>query len=99
MTTTHITTIDVPADAAVDDRTLEILERRRSFSDHRRGWLVRRMLLVADITGLVAAFAVAASLHHPRVGVGPEGRLSLIAFVLALPLWVVAAKLYGLYDQ
>ncbi len=44
--------------ATVDDRTLEILDRRRRTAIvKRRGWLVRRMLLLADVVGLVAAFS------------------------------------------
>ena len=46
--------------AAVDERTLEILDRRRRTAVvRRRGWLVRRMLLLADLVGLVAAFLLA----------------------------------------
>jgi hypothetical protein len=33
--------------SAVDERTLEILDRRRTTIVKRRGWLVRRMLPVA----------------------------------------------------
>lgn len=85
---------------AIDERTLDLLEhRRRNAFTKRRGWLVRRMLLGADVVGLLVAFAIAASLHHPRVGVGPEGRFDLCLFIVALPTWVIAAKLYGLYDQ
>ena len=67
----------------------------------RRGWLVRRALLTADIVGLTVAFVVAevafggeASAAN-RLGSGGEYML----FVLALPAWVLAAKLYGLYDR
>ena len=36
-------------------RTLEILEQRRvATTVHRRGWLVRRLLLAADLVGLAA---------------------------------------------
>ncbi|TML74844.1 MAG: hypothetical protein E6G13_00045, partial [Actinobacteria bacterium] len=46
--------------AAVDDRTLDILDRRRRTAIvKRRGWLVRRMLLLADVLGLLAAFLAA----------------------------------------
>jgi len=45
---------------ALDQRTLEILERRRgSAVGRRRGRLVRRALLAADLLGLSAAFLVA----------------------------------------
>lgn len=58
------------------------------------------MLLAADLAGLLAAFFVTELLFIgnqlvDRVGVGEE---SLI-FILLLPAWVVAAKLYGLYDR
>ena len=46
--------------ATVDDRTLEILERRRRTAVvKRRGWLVRRMLVLADLLGLATAFLIA----------------------------------------
>jgi exopolysaccharide biosynthesis polyprenyl glycosylphosphotransferase len=66
----------------------------------RRGWLVRRMLLAADLAGLLAAFFAIELIFLgnqfiDNVGIGEE---SLI-FVLLLPAWVVAAKLYGLYDR
>jgi exopolysaccharide biosynthesis polyprenyl glycosylphosphotransferase len=86
----------------VDDRTLEILERRRATGGlKRRGWLVRRALLTADLVGLSTAFLVAtlvfgvgeATTNH----LGQAGEYAL--FVLALPAWVVAAKLFGLYDK
>ena len=87
--------------AAVDERTLEILERRRRTSLPRgRGWLVRRMLLLADITGLSAAFTAAA------LAVGSSGvhdvldtRLEFLLFFATLPGWVVLAKLHGLYER
>ena len=65
-----------------------------------RGWLVRRALLCADIVGLLTAFLVTSLLFA-----GSDGesgalafRFELLLFVLALPAWVVGAKLYGLYD-
>lgn len=66
---------------------------------HRRGWLVRRMLVVADVVGLVAAFLITELLFRgsgvvDEVGIAVES----VIFALALPIWVVAAKLYGLYD-
>ena len=35
-------------------RTLDILEQRRLAKAHRRGWVVRRFLLAADVAGLLA---------------------------------------------
>jgi exopolysaccharide biosynthesis polyprenyl glycosylphosphotransferase len=88
--------------AAADTRTLEILERRRSrFHRHRRGWLVRRALVAADVAGLYAAFLIALAIQgtasdpsdHVRAG------LELVVFAALLPVWVGLATLYGLYDH
>jgi exopolysaccharide biosynthesis polyprenyl glycosylphosphotransferase len=86
--------------ALVDGRTLEILERRRKTATiRRRGWLVRRMLLLADIVGLVLAFLVAEFLF----GLGPSGKrgfglgIEAAAFLATLPAWILMARLYGLY--
>jgi exopolysaccharide biosynthesis polyprenyl glycosylphosphotransferase len=87
----------------LDDRTRELLERRRAVKGgiKRRGWLVRRALLAADVVGLCLAFSIAQWVYEHRVH--DTGRLDrieeLVAFVISLPLWVVAAKLYGLYDK
>jgi len=89
---------------ALDERTASILERRdsggtarRNLSAHHRGWLVRRALLAADITSLVLAFMLAELI----VSGGPVQRpgREIAVLVLLLPLWVVAAKLYGLYER
>lgn len=87
--------------ATVDDRTLEILDRRRRTAIvHRRGWLVRRLLLVADLVGLVAAFFIAEWLVNQRSNAGVLGApAEVIIFLASLPGWVVVAKLYGLYER
>jgi exopolysaccharide biosynthesis polyprenyl glycosylphosphotransferase len=87
--------------ATVDERTLEILERRRrSAVVHGRGWLVRRMLLAADLIGLITAMLLAEWLvnRHNSMGV-LDMRAEMIVFVATLPAWVIVAKLYGLYDR
>jgi exopolysaccharide biosynthesis polyprenyl glycosylphosphotransferase len=86
----------------LDERTIEILEhRRRTAVVRRRGWLVRRMLLLADLAGLALAFVVAQLLFSesvaPRDHVRPTAETLL--FIGTLPLWIVVAKLYGLYDR
>jgi exopolysaccharide biosynthesis polyprenyl glycosylphosphotransferase len=58
------------------------------------------MLLAADLIALSTAFAIVeAAFRNSRlvgdVGVGVE----TIVFLCLLPVWVVAAKLYGLYDR
>jgi exopolysaccharide biosynthesis polyprenyl glycosylphosphotransferase len=87
--------------AATDDRTLAILDRRRRTAVvKRRGWLVRRMLLLADIVGLSAAFLLAEWFVR---GHGPTDHVDLrgeaLIFALSLPAWIVVTKLYGLYDH
>jgi exopolysaccharide biosynthesis polyprenyl glycosylphosphotransferase len=84
----------------VGGRTLEILEQRRlAPSVHRRGWLVRRCLLCADLVGLLAAFFTAEALNiggtTGTLGFGTESLL----FVLTLPGWALVARLYGLYGH
>src|ERR671933_422924 len=75
-----------------DDRTLAILERRRKTAViRRRGWLIRRMLLLADIVGLSLAYALAwrvipiggANVDH----ISPAAENALFIFVM-LPAWV-----------
>lgn len=88
--------------SVVGDRTLEILERRRRTSVvRRRGWLVRRMLLVADVAGLSLAFAVSHVLLEGASGSSGQlgGAVEVLLFVATLPLWIVVAKLYRLYDR
>src|SRR6478672_7196508 len=65
----------------------------------RRGWLVRRFLVTADVLGLVLAFATA-----ELIVVGPgQGRFDVftetLVFIATLPGWVLVARLYGLYAQ
>src|SRR3954462_14677946 len=55
-----------------------------------RGWLVRRALLAADATGLLAAFFLTELLflHDPLVG-GIGTTLESAIFVALLPVWLV----------
>jgi FlaA1/EpsC-like NDP-sugar epimerase len=66
----------------------------------KRGWLVRRMLLAADLLALTAAFAVVEAVFHKKQLVGDVGvGVETVIFLGLLPVWVLAAKLYGLYDR
>jgi exopolysaccharide biosynthesis polyprenyl glycosylphosphotransferase len=56
------------------------------------------MLLAADVVGLVVAFAVTELLFVSAGDHLGTGRRALI-FVATLPVWILAAKLYGLYDR
>ncbi|HVD42988.1 MAG TPA: sugar transferase [Gaiellaceae bacterium] len=65
----------------------------------RRGWLLRRALLVADLTALTCSFALV-EWAMPGSKTADHIRINgeIILFVLTLPVWVVVAKLHGLYD-
>jgi exopolysaccharide biosynthesis polyprenyl glycosylphosphotransferase len=84
----------------VDQPTRELIERRRNGTVHRRGWLVRRALALADVVGLALAFVLSQLLYG---GSGAADQVSpyleTIAFFATLPLWVVLTRLYGLYDR
>jgi exopolysaccharide biosynthesis polyprenyl glycosylphosphotransferase len=69
-------------------------------SKRSRGWLMRRLLLAADVLGLALAFAITELIFGSHgtpdsVGLGAEVAL----FVLTLPIWLLGAKLFGLYDR
>ena len=57
-------------------------------ANRRRGWLVRRVLLVADVLGIIVGVAVAEA-------VGVESAW----YALGPIVGVVLAKIYGLYDR
>jgi exopolysaccharide biosynthesis polyprenyl glycosylphosphotransferase len=83
-------------------KTLEILEHRRlSQRRHRRGWLVRRMLLAADVAALLTTFLTVELIYGSGSGAPNRfGSVGEYALMLALvPAWVVMAKFYGLYEQ
>jgi exopolysaccharide biosynthesis polyprenyl glycosylphosphotransferase len=66
----------------------------------RRGWLVRRMLLAADLLALAAAFALVEAFFRKSQLVGDVGvGVETVIFLGLLPVWILAAKLYGLYDR
>ena len=88
----------------ITSKTLEIIERRRlSPVRGHRGWLVRRLLLLADIVGISLAFLAAQLLFSGGGGGDVRGTVAdpieYLIFLATLPFWVVGAKLYGLYDN
>jgi exopolysaccharide biosynthesis polyprenyl glycosylphosphotransferase len=91
---------------ALDTRTVALLESRgirgeasltSRIAARRRGWLVRRALLSADLTSLIFAFLLA-GVVAPGSGDARAGT-QLIVLILTMPLWIIAAKLYGLYER
>jgi exopolysaccharide biosynthesis polyprenyl glycosylphosphotransferase len=86
----------------VNDRTFEILDRRRKTAViRRRGWLVRRMLACADVIGLTLAFLAAQVIAGGAEG-APDAismRSEALLFLFSLPGWILIAKVHGLYDH
>ena len=74
--------------------------QRRSLTSRpkRRGWLVRRMLVLADVIGLIVAFALSQWIWPAQPGAWARST-ELLFFVLLLPVWVVLADLHGLYRR
>jgi exopolysaccharide biosynthesis polyprenyl glycosylphosphotransferase len=69
---------------------------------HKRGWVIRRLLLAADLSALVGAFGLSELIFwsHYQPVVGSLGRLGeFLVFLASLPLWVVGIKLFGLYER
>jgi exopolysaccharide biosynthesis polyprenyl glycosylphosphotransferase len=87
--------------AALDEQTREVLVRHPSMLVRRRGWLVRRALVTADVLGLVTAFVMVQMLLPTDRALGGHVQpyLEYVLFFLTLPAWITAAKLYGLYDH
>jgi exopolysaccharide biosynthesis polyprenyl glycosylphosphotransferase len=71
-----------------------------SHSGRRRGWLVRRALLASDLFGLVLAFSLTEAFYGGDSAGTTFGTAAEVAlFIATLPLWIIVAKLYGLYDR
>jgi exopolysaccharide biosynthesis polyprenyl glycosylphosphotransferase len=87
--------------ALLDERSRELLVRRTQSHIKGRGWFVRRMLLVADVVGLTAGFLVAGLAVGRGAGAARYfgDPREFLVFVLLVPLWVVFAKLSGLYNR
>ena len=64
-----------------------------------RGWLMRRLLLAADLIGLTVAFVIALTLAPIAATDTVSVKWELLLFLSALPLWVLLARLHGLYDR
>ena len=60
---------------------------------------MHRLLVAADVAGLAVAFVFALAVAVPAAagGVGTPWELAL--FALSVPVWIVLARLHGLYDS
>jgi exopolysaccharide biosynthesis polyprenyl glycosylphosphotransferase len=86
---------------ATDFYRAELARHRRRAETHgRRGLLVRRALGVADAVGITAAFALSTVVFEAASDtdrIQPWGEVLL--FCVTLPMWLVLAKLQGLYER
>jgi len=84
--------------APFEEEFLEPVTVRRRY---RRGALVRRSLLVADVMGLVLAFVLATAIVSSSGASGDRVTpgFEYVAFLLAIPLWLLLLRLEGLYDR
>jgi len=71
-----------------------LLEETGPSGARRRGWVIRRALAAADLIGLSLAFILAEAVVGGGIALD-----HLLLFAATLPVWVVVAKLYGLYDN
>lgn len=98
----EVRAIAVAEEAAglVDRRTLDVIASRRRSWAKARGPLIRRALLAADVVGFTAAF-VASEIVFGSSGGADEIALrnEYLVFLATLPLWILFAKLYRLYDH
>lgn len=79
---------------AVDDHTRTLLDRRPKA---RRGRLVVRLLIGADLFGLTLAYLIATWHWGGDGSLGSIRELAL--FAASLPCWAVVARLHGLYAR
>ena len=90
----------VSHDAAVTAHDDVGLPERSVSASRSRGWLMRRLLLGADIVGLVAAYGIALVLAPPG---GEQDAIvpawEVVLFATTLPLWLLLFHVHGLYDH
>src|SRR6266478_4184279 len=81
----------------LDARTRSIIERRGQLAKRRgRGWLIRRMLLLADVVGLALAFLVADLIFGSYGGPGEVSlHVEFLLFTVGAWLFVLGALATG----
>jgi exopolysaccharide biosynthesis polyprenyl glycosylphosphotransferase len=67
--------------------------------DHDRGWVIRRVLLAADLAGLLGAFVLAEGVLASGAGGNFDLFAEVLLFTATLPGWVLVARIYGLYSR
>lgn len=86
----HHTVDDVLS--TMDNHTRKLLTRGRL---ERRGWLVPRSLLFADLLGLSVAYVITTFMWGEDGAFGTFHQI--LVFLCTLPCWAIVAKLHGLY--
>jgi exopolysaccharide biosynthesis polyprenyl glycosylphosphotransferase len=88
-------------EAVVSPNTREVIRKHHEIQGTRRGWLLRRTLLAADLVGLTLAFGVSELISGNRAG--PFDTLSLrsegLLFIVCLPIFALVALSYNLYAR
>jgi exopolysaccharide biosynthesis polyprenyl glycosylphosphotransferase len=88
--------VPAPREALLGDRAQAL----KGPIDMPRGWLMRRLLLLADVVGLTAAYLLALGVTPAAIGTDKVAVWWEVAFFLAsLPLWVFLARAHSLYDR
>ncbi|MGA9875037.1 MAG: sugar transferase [Solirubrobacteraceae bacterium] len=72
--------------------SFELAEARKQPASNRRDWLFRRTLVLADVAAIVGAFTLTVMLSSRSIQITWAG-------IAALPILLLGAKLYGLYDR
>ena len=90
----------VSAEPVIEEQGPALEQEAPDTRSGRRGWLMRRLLLGADIVGLSVAFLVTELLFGSTGSpdtfqVGDE----IALFFLVIPIFLLGAKLFGLYDR
>jgi exopolysaccharide biosynthesis polyprenyl glycosylphosphotransferase len=81
----------VPELAALGTRARTVVGERHG----RRDYVIRRLLVGADVLGIVLALVVTAAVD-PLAG----SNLDVVLWgLVTLPMWIIVFKLYGLYDR
>jgi exopolysaccharide biosynthesis polyprenyl glycosylphosphotransferase len=88
--------VPVPRETFLSDRANAL----QAPIDMPRGWLMRRLLLVADVVGLTASFLLALALAPtPTLGERVDVWWEVALFLVSLPFWVFLARVHSLYDR
>jgi exopolysaccharide biosynthesis polyprenyl glycosylphosphotransferase len=86
--------------AAAAPRTVAVADRLARSPARRRRIVVRRMLMAADIVGLLGAFAISeivtAQLSPDR---GVSAPRELVVLLLAIPVWVAIGQIHHVYEN